>query len=275
MNTLTLQPSALRLPLWDGIVRRQATLARFGAGMLLLTAATLLLQQMDPRTLASGVNIWVKPAKFAFSIALFALTAAWFFGFMREERRNSRVMRLTVAVLVISAAAELAYILFQAGQVAESHFNVSSAFHARMYGLMGLFAVLLTATTLPIAWEIAKRPAPGLAPEMRWAAVTGLILTFVLGAGMGGYLGAQTGHSVGATGGTVPVFGWNRSGGDLRIAHFLGIHAEQAIPLLALALAPLSRPLRRGGLALGAAAYCALTLAIFAQAVAGRPLLPL
>jgi hypothetical protein len=275
MNTLTLQSRAFRLPLWDEFVRRQPTLARFGAGMLLLTAATLLLQQMDPRTLASGVNIWVKPAKFAFSIALFALTAAWFFGFIRDERRSSRAMRLTVAVLVISAAAELAYILFQATQVAESHFNVSSAFHLLMYGLMGLFAVVLTATTLPMAWEIAKRPAPGLAPEMRWAVVTGLVLTFVLGAGIGGYLGAQTGHSVGTTGGTVPVFGWNRSGGDLRIAHFLGIHAEQAIPLIAVLLAPLAPPLRRIGLAAGTALYCLLTAAIFAQAVAGRPLLPL
>jgi hypothetical protein len=144
-----------------------------------------------------------------------------------------------------------------------------------MYGLMGLFAVLITGTTLPMAWEIARRPAPGLAPEMRAAAIAGLLLTFVLGAGMGGYMSAQPGHAVGAVGGQVPVFGWNRSGGDLRIAHFLGIHAEQAIPLLALTLAPLAKPLRRWGLAVGTAAYCGITFAIFAQAVAGRPLLPL
>ncbi len=53
----------------------------------------------------------------------------------------------------------------------------------------------------------------------------------------------QAGHAVGAEGGQVPLFGWNRSGGDLRVAHFLGIHAEQAIPLLA----ALDREPRRRG----------------------------
>jgi hypothetical protein len=83
------------------------------------------------------------------------------------------------------------------------------------------------------------------------------------------------GHSVGAEGGRVFFFGWNRSGGDLRIAHFLGIHAQQAIPLLAAAVAGWSVRVRWATLATGTLAYVAVTLAVFAQAVAGRPLLPL
>ena len=42
----------------------------------------------------------------------------------------------------------------------------------------------------------------------------------------------------------VLLFGWNRSGGDLRIAHFLGIHAQQALPLLAALVGGLTRPTR-------------------------------
>ncbi|HEY0149075.1 MAG TPA: hypothetical protein VGB70_08710 [Allosphingosinicella sp.] len=276
MTSLALPAAAaFSTGLWDEALRRQAALARFGAALLALTAATLLLQLLDERTLASGVNVWVKPAKFAFSIAVFSFTACWFFGLVREERRASLLMRGTAAVLVVSATLELAYVLYQAAQAGESHFNFSSHFTIAMYSLMGVFAVLLTGTTLTLAWEIARRPAEGIAPELRWAAVTGLVLTFVLGAGLGGYMSAQTGHSVGATGGAVPLFGWNRSGGDLRVAHFLGIHAEQAIPLLAVLLAPLGPALRRAGIVLGTAAYCALTFAIFFQAVAGRPLLPI
>jgi hypothetical protein len=271
---------ALPLPLapvrtWDELHRRQPLLARFGIGLLALTAIALLLQLADQRTLANGVNVWVKPAKFAFSTALFTLTAAWFYGYVREDRRGSRTLRLTAKLLAVSAALELAYIASQAAQAGESHFNLSSPFTAAMYGMMGLFALLLTATTLPLAWEIARRPAPGLQPEFRSAVVIGLALTFVLGTAMGGYMSAQPGHSVGATGGAVPVFGWNRSGGDLRIAHFLGIHAEQAIPLLGAVLAAVAPRFRLWGLVAGTFAYCALTLAIFAQAVAGRPLFPL
>lgn len=277
MTSLAL-PAALHRPgPWDEALRRQPVLARFGAALILLTSVALLLQLVDQRTLASGANIWVKPAKFLFSTGLFALTAAWFFGYMREERRGSRTMRVTVAVLVASTVLELAYILFQAAQAGESHFNLSSPFTAIMYALMGLFALLLIGTTLPMAWEIARRPAPGLERDFTAAVAIGLVLTFLLGAGLGFYMSSQPGHAVGAVGGQVPVFGWNRSGGDLRVAHFLAIHAQQAIPLLAAGLAGLGLPppARRLALAAGTVAYIALTLGVFAGAVAGRPLLPL
>ena len=88
-------------------------------------------------------------------------------------------------------------------------------------------------------------------------------------------MSAQPGHVVGAEGGHVPLVGWNRSGGDLRAAHFLGIHAEQAIPLLGALVAGAAAPTRRLILAAGIAAYVGVTLGIFFQAVAGRPLLPL
>ena len=88
-------------------------------------------------------------------------------------------------------------------------------------------------------------------------------------------MGSQPGHSVGAEGGHVPMFGWNRSGGDLRVAHFMGIHAQQAIPILLALAAPLATRLRWLVLAGGVALYVAATLAIFAQAVAGRALFPI
>ena len=73
------------------------------------------------------------------------------------------------------------------------------------------------------------------------------------------------------------LFGWNRSGGDLRIAHFLGIHAEQAIPILAVLVAKtgLDQRARWAALAIGAIAYAMLTLAVFAQAIAGQALFPM
>jgi hypothetical protein len=84
----------------------------------------------------------------------------------------------------------------------------------------------------------------------------------------------QPGHAVGLIGGRTPIFGWNRAGGDLRIAHFLGIHAEQAIPLLGWLLGGASPRFRRPALIGGSLAYTALAIALFIQAIEGHPLLP-
>ena len=253
---------------------RQGSLAMYGMATLALSLLAVMLQSIDPRVLESGVNVWVKPAKFFSSVGIFALTAAWFFGYVRPERRNSRLMRSIVAVLIASGTFELAWISWQAAHGLESHFNNDTPLYSIMYSLMGLGAVLLVGTTLPLAWEIARRPAQHLRGDYVAAVVIGLLLTFLLGGILGGYMSAQAGHSVGVEGGRAFLFGWNRSGGDLRVAHFLGIHAEQAIPLMAALAASLGSRARWRVVILGSAAYAALTMAVFAEAVAGRPLFP-
>jgi hypothetical protein len=233
----------------------------------------LFAQTLDARTLGE-VNVWVKPAKFLFSIGLYAVTLAWFFQYVRPERRSAPAMRRLVAVLILSGSFEALYIAWQAAHGLDSHFNVSTPYYAVMYALMGVFATLLVGTSLPLAWEIARRPVAGVRLDLIAAIVIGLVLTFALGGLMGGYMASQQGHAVGAVAGHVPLFGWNRAGGDLRVAHFFGIHAQQAIPLLAL-LVGAARPKVRWAVVIGGAAvYAAFTLAMFFEAVAGRAVLP-
>ena len=275
MATIALAPRAAPFALGRELLERQRMLALYGGALLLVALGALALQAFDPRLLASGVNVWVKPAKFLSSFGIFALTAAWLFGYVRPERRRSRPMRITAGILIVAGTLELLYIGWQGASGLESHFNTGTAFHAIMYALMGLFAVALVGTTLPLAWEIGRRPAAGLRPDFVAAVVIGLLLTFLLGGGLGGYMSSQVGHSVGATGGHVPIFGWNRSGGDLRVAHFLGIHAQQIIPIVMALAAPLSILLRWLILIGGTTLYAAVTIAVFAQAVAGRALFPI
>jgi hypothetical protein len=274
MTALAFPDRPGRLPILSELLERQRTLALYGLATLLLALPVLALQAIDPRTL-HGVSVWVKPAKFLVSVGIFSLTAAWYWGYVAPERRNGRSLRLTAAVLIVAASFELLYIALQAGRGLDSHFNLSSPLYIAMYGLMGVAAVLLVGTVLPLAWQIVRYPRTGLRSDFVAALAIGLVLTFLLGGGLGGYMSAQTGHSVGAQGGHLPFSGWNRSGGDLRTAHFLGIHAEQAIPLLAALVAGRSVRARWAALGLGTLAYVALTFAVFAQAVAGRPLLPL
>ena len=51
-------------------------------------------------------------------------------------------------------------------------------------------------------------------------------------------LAQGTGHWVGGVptdAGGLPLFGWSRTGGDLRVPHFFATHVMQALPLLGLA----------------------------------------
>ena len=82
-------------------------------------------------------------------------------------------------------------------------------------------------------------------------------------------------HTVGAPDGRagLPGVGWSREHGDLRIPHFLGLHALQFLPLLAVVLG------RRGRTAASvrmmralAASYAALFAVLLVQALRGEAL---
>lgn len=240
--------------------------------LLVLAVPALIGQWLDPRTVG-GENVWIKPTKFLVSITLFAITSGWFFGYVQPARRNSKMMRGTVALLVVAGSFELIYISWQAANGLPSHFNGTTPFYTIMYRLMGLGAFLLIATTLPLAWEIARRPAEGLQPAFVASIVIGLVLCFVLGGSFGGYMSQQSGHAVGAVGGSAPIFGWNRAGGDMRIAHFVGIHAQQIIPLFAVLAVRTSPIVCWAAVIAGSVLYTFATIAIFVQAINGVPLL--
>jgi hypothetical protein len=184
-------------------------------------------------------------------------------------------VRWLARIVAATSLLEIAYIGVQAARGEASHFNRSTPVHDLLYTLMGVTAVVLTACSAWLAWLIARHPDRDIDPLLRASAILGLALSFILGAGVGSYLGGQDGHWVGGTpsdAGGLALFGWSRDGGDLRIAHFLGIHAVQAIVLLG-SLLVWWRP-RRAALLLAAGTllYAGLTAWTFAQAVAGRPL---
>lgn len=221
-------PSAL---LREALVRqRTLTIAALLIWAAMLPALVAL--GLDERTVRE-VNVWVKPLKFMASIGLFWLCTAWFIGLLPETQRRHATVRALVAVALGAGLFEVVYITAQAALGQASHFNFSSPFHQVMYTLMGLGAMAMTATQPVLAWRIARHGRADLAPVWREAVVIGLVLTFVLGAGAGGLLGSVQPPS----GAGWPVVGWHLGGGDLRPAHFVGMHAQQFIPFVGALLA--------------------------------------
>jgi len=275
MTALPLPRDPVRGPatLLRALRRRDPTLAGFGLALLALAILLSMAWAIDPRQL-HGEDVWAKPVKFLLSVGLFALTSAWFIGELPQVRRNAAPIRIARWTIIVAGTFELVYITLQGALGQSSHFNESTPFHAVMFALMGIGAVALTATTLPLAREIARH-GTGLSPALRLATVLGLVLTFVLGVGAGIAISTHGGPVVGARGPGLPLLGWSTTGGDLRVAHFLGIHAQQLLPLAGAGLAT-ALPMRaRPAVWLVSALYVLLTLAAFAQAMLGLPLIGL
>jgi len=133
--------------------------------------------------------------------------------------------------------------------------------------------VLGVAVTGVVVW---RDRAADLGPALRQAIAYGFVLTFVLTMITAMTLGGMDGHHVGLPGpdaATIPLFGWSAAVGDLRPSHFLALHAMQVLPLAGLWID--RRGLRADVMPLLAFAYVLLTMAVFAQALMGMPLIRL
>jgi hypothetical protein len=278
MTMLVSAPAASHLPRFSGASAHfEPHLFRTGLAILVLMVPTAFALAVDPRTL-NDISIWIKPLKFQASVGIYLLTLAWFLAALPEGVRHGRVVPVLVAVATAASAFEIIYITLQAGRGLASHYNVGDPFHGVMYTLMGVGAVTLTAVSPAVA-VLLWRDRPVRWSTAFWLSVLlGLVLTFVLGAGAGAVLSSGNGHWIGGVrsdAGGVPVFGWSRTGGDLRAAHFLGMHAMHVLPVVGLMAGRLLESRQAiGGVVVAASAYSAGTGLVFWLALRGIPLFP-
>lgn len=260
-----------RFPARNAVGRGNALLVATGGFLLLCLIPTAVAWALDDR-LFNGVSVWIKPMKFQASLAVHLLSVAALMLFLPQTLRRGRQLRWLSLAMVVAAVFEAGYIAWQAGRAQASHYSVETPFTVLMYQLMGAGAVTLVAAG---AWVGVLVLRHGRGPAVLVAgAGLGLVLGGVLGGITGGWMSAQPGHWVGGVAsdaGGLPVVGWVRDGGDLRVAHFFGLHMTQALPALALALWALHRRRWRAPLYAGAALGTAMTLGTFVQAMMGRP----
>lgn len=251
------------------------TLAVVAVALLVLSA---LWGFFDARMI-EGSPVWMKPLKFALSLAILFATLEIVERRLSERVRNGWTLSITVLLMAAAFLSEMAYIFFQAAQAEKSHFNYSTPFHEFMYTVvMAGGSVALVAGVGLIGWLAKRDNEADLSPVMREAIWLGFILSFVVTMIVAGYLSSNGGHFVGTHpegGPTIPLFGWSGVTGDLRPAHFLSLHAMQVLPLVALWL---ERQNVKGALRVVrsvAVGYTLVTLGVFSMALAGMPLIPL
>ncbi|MFD2082433.1 hypothetical protein SAMN05421678_102122 [Actinopolymorpha cephalotaxi] len=199
----------------------------------------------------TGMPIWAKPTKFAVSILIYSVTWAWLISQLRHLRRTAWWMGTVAAT---GLAVEMVVIVGQVLRGTTSHFNETTPLNAALWKAMGISIVFVWVATLVVCVILFRNPGQDRA---RALAVRAGALVALLGMAIGFLMVVPTAqqlasdsdimgaHTVGlADGGAgLPLLGWSTVGGDLRIPHFVGMHALQLIPLAALALEFLARGL--------------------------------
>jgi hypothetical protein len=232
---------------------------------LVFSLGCVALGVLDDR-LVHGVSTWDKPAKFFLSLSVQFLTVSWALSLISVAHRQARGLRFAIFMMAAAGTLEMAYIMFRAMRGEASHFNTSTPMASLMYTFMGIGALTLTATAAYVGFRIWRQREGDF---WREAAALGLMLGATLGTIAGAYMSSQAGHWVGGIqtdAGGLGFFNWSTTGGDLRVAHFIGLHAAQIVPLAAISG-------RRSVVYASAALVTLVTGLVFLQAFMGMPLL--
>jgi hypothetical protein len=219
------------------------------------------------------------------------VTLAWI---LSQLHRRRRLAWWSATAVSAAGAVEMVLIVGQVIRGRQSHFNELTAFDAAIWRTMGATIVALWLGTLVIAVLVMRQRLADRA--VTWSVRAGVALALV-GMSVGFLMIRPTqeqaaadadraivgAHSVGvADGGPgMPLTGWSTTGGDLRIPHFVGMHALQLLPLLALLLAVLgtrfaalrSDRVRLQLLVVASGGYAGLVALLTWQALRGQPLL--
>lgn len=270
--------------------RQNRALAALVAIMLALGAVSLIGLAVDPR-LITGAPAWMKPLKFAISIAIYGATLLWLLTYVRERTRLVAAVSWAVFLFL---GYEMALIVLQVLRGTTSHFNQATAFDATVFRIMGTLISALWFLNLGLAVFLSRKrfASPPLVWSVRLGLIGGLLgmavavlmvlptpeqSALIAAQGSSPIIGA---HSIGVSDGGpgLPIVGWSTVGGDLRVAHFVGLHALQGLPLIALLIGrrtPAWLSVRHQTRLVGIAGigWIGLTLLVTWQALRGQPLL--
>ena len=266
-------PAAAAPQFFAELRRRQPTLAAAAQLFLLGALPCLIAMAVDERTV-NDISVWVKPAKFFVSLSLYYATLAWFFGYLPEQAQHTRSGRFVIVAPLVAGGLEMVWMIAAAVLGVPAHFNRSSLFWEVAYGAAGAGATVLLVAILVQGLMFARDRQSALPPALRRALVLGAVLSCVCTLITAITLSSGAGHWVGGAptdAGSLPLMGWSRSGGDLRVAHFFALHMHQALPLAAwlIVASGLRRPM--AAVHLSAAAMLGATVFVFVQALSGRP----
>jgi hypothetical protein len=245
------------------LISRNRTLFWYGTLNFAAAAICLVLSQTT-NVCVNNVNAFIKPLKFYLSIATFC----WTIGYIMHHLHLPARLKVYNVMAIIVFTYESFVITWQAANGRLSHFNVSSPLYLVLFNLMGVAIVLLTLWTGYIGYLFFRKRDWALPISYIWGIRLG-ILCFVFFALEGGVMGPILRHTIGGQDGGkgLPFLNWSLEHGDLRVAHFLGMHSLQIFPIVGYYLAK-----SKQSIIAFCCIYVLIVIAVLVRALMGLPL---
>jgi hypothetical protein len=247
------------------------------AALMVVVAAVCLVGRLVDDRIVTGAPVWDKPAKFSLSILVYAVSWAWLIASLPRFRRTAHRLGTVVAVALV---VEQAVIVGAAAAGTASHFQVATPLATALWGVMAVSITVLYVCTFVTSLAVLRLRLPDPALTLVGMGLA-YLMTSPTAAQLADFHGVAGAHGVGAADGGpgLPVLGWSTTAGDLRIPHFVGMHALQLLPLAALLLAWAGRRIpalasdrvRVRLTAVAAVAYAGVVALVTAQALRGEP----
>ncbi|MFD6161067.1 hypothetical protein ACFWF7_13575 [Nocardia sp. NPDC060256] len=285
----------------DAAARLHRPLTLMTLTMIALVVFSLVAMLFDDRMLL-GESVWLKPMKFGFAFAMYGLTLAWLLSL---PHKGSRATWWLGTLFAVAGFIDVGFIALQAARGTFSHFNTETdavnhigqlVFQS---GVPGLFLANLI-IALILCWQrLVDRPTARAIHAGLFLAVVAMMIGYLMGFtgkqlvrdADGNIVKLVAGHTVldpatrdlsprDAVLG-MPLTHWSTIGGDLRIPHFLGLHAIQVLLLAVVVLSwlapryPWLRPERTRAAVIGVLAlgYTGLLAIVFTQAMRAQSLI--
>ncbi|TRX37074.1 hypothetical protein [Flavobacterium restrictum] len=211
----------------ETIKLRNETLFYFGL-LCFVFAALFLVLTKTTTVQVYNVSAWYKPFKFALSTFLYSWAMAWYCYYLPDF--NIGFFNWSIIILL---GFEIVYIAIQANKGQLSHYNTSTSLYSFLYAMMAIAATLATLYTAYVGLLFFTTNFHDLPNHYVWSIRLGIVI-FVIFSFEGFVMGTKLTHTIGGEDGAagIPILNWSTKYGDPRIAHFIGMHALQVIPLI-------------------------------------------
>ncbi|MFC0507097.1 hypothetical protein [Micromonospora costi] len=212
--------------------------------MFTLTVLSAVGLFLDDRLLI-GESVWVKPMKFGLAMGVYGLTLAWLLSKLSRGRRLGWWLG---TVFAVAGLLDVGAVVYAAAHGTISHFNNNDepvAETVRTAFNIGVAPLLLITMIIAVLVLIQRTGDRAMSRALR-AGLGLAIASMVVALWLSNSAGARTvtdangnpvsmngGHGIGDPDGNgMFLTHWSTTGGDLRVPHFVGLHAIQVLLLV-------------------------------------------